>query len=1069
MEHKVSFQVKIANIELVYPRSKLKMKVGTIDYEYEIDFDGIKYENITSESNTMEFFYEKNAKLQELFGRYLNVLCYERKKNGAKLYVGYIEVDLMDIMTGPVMVERYLRYLEYPVHATLSSRNMATSYTWKSLWIKCTKQRKSAFLGKVSLECSMDHVQSFSILFTSVCLQVKNNATMMNKRLHPFVDGSDDKVQGEQLYSVRCSYGQSDTNRFTNSDCEILLQAKHTNSNGMVTWENPDSFTKTSTFQKIAHSFLHFQVFQTEEDQKELFGECWIPLGKIIGSADLDLNATTRKQVPVVVSNNSTSIWLKGTLKGDINIIVSMENIPEATQMLSGINSEHGVMSVQPLVQPYRKWERKRTQFANFITKVCTFGTSTSKSDDFYISTMPGLPPEMKECIKLFKQLASMLATPHRESAVLEVVNSVLRLLQSTTKTNMLSYSYENNDALGAGRDLLLAVGELLLEYIDIVWHDTKCKFFEIINAILRRSELSDPRQFLLGGDMDYLRLSRSSSTKILSHNGHATKAEGGKHIPSQENVRICVRYRDFLKKLYKYATVKLNVKASYPESRQFCCQILAISFFRLPNVAPKLSDAILPKLETANEHWQQVIDTLTPTGRRFEIPEWSQDSTLANSYSLNDNVEDLYFQSCVSASSSSGVPDPTVAAARFSSNNLTAQARKGNRVNPSLELFNWQHFHTNVERLEQHYELDLDQDLESIELQSESTDLWLKRLKKHGHFFFLFAEEYLRYIFDVVILYKREGRIYWELVPGYTTMLKAFLLEMKRWSIQQMQFSDSMLSLSRNFLVNAQLLAPFTRVLLSRTNATSLPQVAGSLEILSLWIESCSSNTTLANDEDLILWNFSISNIKLAKHEYDAGFLSECMDKLLASEQNQILLNTIMFMYTNWNNFSPILQADLSQVVLKQFNRLMTHWSYLTRDFFHHLIVFRMKVDQVRPAIECLRKLAESDVSLKYKEDEIVRSVSSKSKTQESKLKISTDEASLGPTTVSAIIIQHDGLGHVAKCATIPSFQYVYLKKSLEAFDILMQTSLNIAEVPKLKWHTVVLEDMGCDPIDNK
>lgn len=80
-----------------------------------------------------------------------------------------------------------------------------------------------------------------------------------------------------------------------------------------------------------------------------------------------------------------------------------------------------------------------------------------------------------------------------------------------------------------------------------------------------------------------------------------------------------------------------------------------------------------------------------------------------------------------------------------------------------------------------------------------------------------------------------------WKDVPGYKTILKAILLEMKERDIAY--YPEALKETTCAMLYNEKLLNIFVTIVLKKTHAFDTPAVSGSLELIASWFTTIYKN----------------------------------------------------------------------------------------------------------------------------------------------------------------------------------------------------------------------------------
>jgi hypothetical protein len=159
-----------------------------------------------------------------------------------------------------------------------------------------------------------------------------------------------------------------------------------------------------------------------------------------------------------------------------------------------------------------------------------------------------------------------------------ENFEELYRILQATQKDSMISFIYKNEKSLMKSQDIIMGLGEHLVEYSKLVNYDIKPSYFKCLTFLIKRGEL----------DIGY-----------LSEEKPDTKSK-------EEKIRIAQRYLKFLHSICSLSLSRMTFKGVDKVTEQFVYASLAMSWFRLPEFREKLIVVLKEKSYYTIEEWRK-------------------------------------------------------------------------------------------------------------------------------------------------------------------------------------------------------------------------------------------------------------------------------------------------------------------------------------------------------------------------------------------------------------------------------------------------------------------------------
>eukprot|EP01054_Gregarina_sp_Poly1_P002840 Gregarina_sp_Poly_1__2839@NODE_1792_length_3321_cov_107_738783_g697_i1_p1_GENE_NODE_1792_length_3321_cov_107_738783_g697_i1NODE_1792_length_3321_cov_107_738783_g697_i1_p1_ORF_typecomplete_len890_score111_71DUF1765/PF08578_10/2_8e17_NODE_1792_length_3321_cov_107_738783_g697_i12602929 len=366
------------------------------------------------------------------------------------------------------------------------------------------------------------------------------------------------------------------------------------------------------------------------------------------------------------------------------------------------------------------------------------------------------------------------------------------------------------------------------------------------------------------------------------------------------KRMKLSKMYLMVLLRLRKYGLSKVCSEALFESQRRLLCSHLAILLIRLPSFREEL-----------------LAKVLTQEERVAIVPGWRGQEFALDKESLD--AHDKWVSKTFP-----GLYEIQVA-------------------------FDWDPFHATIrEYFGNEISQQLDESINSGRVgEDSSSDLadWAERiLRPRGIVFFTLLEAWIRIIWQTIQWQRRYPslgievernsysrtnnsvpNIRWDLIPGYATLLKAFLIEIRTRPIAK--FPDALLNCSAALLVNDRLLSVFMRMVLTRTSVFSREQVFAVLNYIDFWLEVLSVKN----------WPLPLT--------FDCRFLGRALETVVTSDLALQTAKGLWFVYKRMEllNSSKMLQILLDMLVYRRFNDLIMHWSWLVRKCFVSLLLYRL------------------------------------------------------------------------------------------------------------------------------
>eukprot|EP00124_Ichthyophonus_hoferi_P006178 Ihof_evm1s1280 gene=Ihof_evmTU1s1280 len=172
----------------------------------------------------------------------------------------------------------------------------------------------------------------------------------------------------------------------------------------------------------------------------------------------------------------------------------------------------------------------------------------------------------------------------------------------------------------------------------------------------------------------------------------------------------------------------------------------------------------------------------------------------------------------------------------------------------------------------------DKDLILDAANLPSNST--WLTQFSRSSDLFYVFVCHFCYHVYHSVVL---KENLLWSMVPGYSEIVKAVLLEMEK--LKPNQYPESMLKAIEYLLLNPMILNSLVYCAFGSTSLYDVDIVATTLTLLDSWLAVVGGTQEYT---------------KPIPGTFDFEFFRQGLELMLGSDHCQIISNTLCLMYNH-------------------------------------------------------------------------------------------------------------------------------------------------------------------------
>lgn len=242
-----------------------------------------------------------------------------------------------------------------------------------------------------------------------------------------------------------------------------------------------------------------------------------------------------------------------------------------------------------------------------------------------------------------------------------------------------------------------------------------------------------------------------------------------------------------------------------------------------------------------------------------------------------------------------------------------------------------------------------IDDNASALQLTNHTS--WLKRFNNESvHYVGLFMD-----IIEQAAFLTAGEAVQWEMVPGYTQLLYAFLFQLKHKMNLNEWKTRAVSQCLYSLMQNPRIFNVLIQVLFSKTNVNDAPLTEISLDILTEWFARIRSLYTYL------------------PAPFDYNYFFQGLSILLECEHHVTLIRGLTFIYSTMHMYmGKQRRLFLHDIIFKQcFFKLFLHWHPQVRSIYHQLILF--KGTRVREEYKRMR-MKDVNVSREKQTDRLVR-----------------------------------------------------------------------------------------------
>ena len=561
----------------------------------------------------------------------------------------------------------------------------------------------------------------------------------------------------------------------------------------------------------------------------------------------------------------TTPIYNEGIEIGKCEINIDIKNIPLIRQIMCGVMTENG-FEINSIHLYDNLLTGEGSTLSNEITQLINQKNSFNN-----------------ELIKQ-KQIQSNI-NHEFNLTILSFLKDFKKILSKTIEPDSLYYSYNGNQDLYAGQNVILDLGLILIQIIDKLNKDQRNLIFDIIKLINDRGE------FGLG----------TLSTKWFKdkngNNFSNSLIGNNKYIFMDDSLlknKVIENFLEFNYNCLKYSLEIINRgKLVDPQSLNFAINYLKLAYFRIPIFRDVLLNSISFNV---NEKIEDILNkgfNFRNKKRRVSITNFMESDPI-NSLLL---WEDLFYERLNNA---------------LDENNKTKKIE--NEIKEKINKIK------NILDIDKTVELLSKQALNNTKSKEESKNDWKILFSKKDNLFFNLIINVVNYIQTTK---EASNDINWLNIAGFDLLFNAIIHEIH--SRQVKSFSKQFKQIFGLFINNSEITNALIKEIVIKTNIYDVPGIFNLLDIINCLFKEFEKNNP---DKNFAKFNYVLLNQ---------------IDKIILKIDHSVCVSKLILFYYNCIHLMNMFHiGEIMQIIFFQkFFLLFFHWSFEVREKFYYFILY--------------------------------------------------------------------------------------------------------------------------------
>ena len=628
-------------------------------------------------------------------------------------------------------------------------------------------------------------------------------------------------------------------------------------------------------------------------------------------------------------------IYHRGETIGEIEICISIKNIPMLKQIQCGVHTERGLDISSSYLVPSIK------------------GKSSAPKQ---IQDLHSLYSILLQKLGNHVGLRTIYSQRENSKELKSYLNKIILILEYSIKESYLFYEYNKSLDIYKAQKIMIEIVISLISFFNSVNNDIKLLMYKCIEIICNRLELELDLMIIEEDQMNryfnyiypiYNNNNKSNKDCNKSDNSNkydqlnyketyvinTTKSLNNNNIDNAKLNTTNNNTNNLSKKdlmffqslkgketFLDYINIKLNngnlyvemlvllleyVLENFPKkvhdeaSKHFYVFILSFLYFRLLYFQEEFLSVITYNINNLNNNFSY------KSNKFYQDVNEEEDINLKNTGSLynnnNNNTNNSFYSN-------------------NNNNNLKNIIEDNFLNNPVNSLIDWELlFFSRFKKFKDKsfFEDSLKKKLFKVLEANE----WKEKLKKRGPTFVLIILEMKHYIKKKIVISRN---VRWKDIPGFSLILECIYNDLKNKEAKSI--SNAGINLMKSFINDSTILNKFINAIINNTNAYDIPSVLRVFDILNSFFQ----------EFDL---NRSISSFAF---KLDYNLLWKAIRVILLTDHYLCVCKVIWFLYHN----AHLMNIDALYKMIKTlfadfFYLLFFHWSPQVRNLFYYFLLF--------------------------------------------------------------------------------------------------------------------------------
>ena len=560
----------------------------------------------------------------------------------------------------------------------------------------------------------------------------------------------------------------------------------------------------------------------------------------------------------------TTPIYKEGVEIGKCEINIDIKNIPLIRQIMCGVMTENG-FEINSIHLYDNLLTGEGSTLSNEIAQLI------NKKNSFN-----------NELIKQ-KQIQSNI-NHEFNLTILSYLKEFKKILNKTIEPDSLYFSYNGNQDLYAGQNVILDLGLILMKIIDKLNKDQRNLIFDIIKLINDRGE------FDIGTISSKWFKDKNGNNKSSNYNRSCSSFGHKNYIFMDDSLlknKVIENFLEFNYNCLKYSLDIINRgKLVDKQSLNFAENFLKLAYFRIPCFREVLLSSISLNV---TEKIEEIIN------QGYNFKNRKRKSTVTNFIESDPINSLLLWEGLFYERLDSSLEDNS------------KNAKIENEIKEKLD------------KIKNLFDISNTGELINKNKDDSKSD-WKAIFSQRDNLFFNLIINVVNYIYS-----KKEASndVNWLNIAGFDSLLNAIIHEVHSRPVKS--FPKQFKQIFKLFINNSEITNALIKEIVIKTNLYDIPGVFNLIDIINSLFKEFEKNNS---DENFLKFNYVLLNQ---------------IDKCIFKVDHSICVAKLFLLYYNCIHLMTALHIGefIKLILFGKFFNLFFHWSFEVRDKFFYFILY--------------------------------------------------------------------------------------------------------------------------------